>query len=154
MAQVDLDSWRPTRRDAYSAYLSFAQRAEENVWVRFNNFLLFGSILVVAWSAIYSQPAPRHDHSQLVMVSMSILGIFSGLAWWRLEYRGRKYVNRFFEEGKKLEADAEPDCKAFQQVLETRSEFLLHSLGSYYVLVFTTVLFTALYGVLLFASVC
>ena len=102
--------WVPTREIAYTTWVSFAQEAETNSWSRFYNFLVFTTILILAWSTIYVQTnSPKG--AGIVMFMITILGVISGVAWSGLAYRSRKYVDAFTEGGAKLEEHADPDCR-------------------------------------------
>jgi hypothetical protein len=152
MRNLDDDSWVPTRRDAYSAYLSFAQKAEETAWVRFNNFLLSGSILIVAWSTIYST-SHRSKYDGIVMASMSGLGLVNGFVWRMLGVRSRWYVYEFLKKGGHLEKDAKADCRECELAKINSDEFRFRWLAHYATLIYAPLLFACLYAVLLYVSV-
>ncbi len=150
-AAAALDNWVPTRRDAYPALVSFAQQAEANSWNRFYNFLMFSTILILAWSTIYSQSS-RPKCASIVLALIAVVGGVSGVAWSGLGYRGRKYVTFFLEEGARIDGAAADGCRVCWRAIDTRQEFQFPFLGSFYVLIGTPLVFSALYIVLFIAS--
>jgi hypothetical protein len=143
--------WAPSRESAYPIWVSYAQQAEANSWNRFYNFLTFSSILVLAWSAIYSQ-STRPAWAIPVMVSISGLGVLSSLAWSALGYRGREFNTMFLTKAAALEARAPEECRVCQEALAFRKTLPFRFLGSWGILVFSPWLVAALYLVLLAVS--
>ena len=73
--------------------------------------------------------------------------------WVALGYRSRKFVTFFLEEGAKLEEGAEVGCQVCKRSLEARDKFWFPFLGSYNILRFTPLAFSAFYLILFIVSV-
>jgi hypothetical protein len=131
--------------------VSFAQHAEAISWNRFYNFLMFSTILILAWSTIYSQ-SNRPKCAPVVMALISVVGMLSGVAWSGLGYRGRMYVNFFLEQGAGIDANAAEDCRVCKWAIETREKFKFSFLGSFYILTIAPLVFSGLYVVLFAVS--
>jgi len=150
--EVTGHQWAPDRAHAYSAWVTFAQHAEATSWNRFYDFLMFNTILILAWSTIYSQ-TNCPGCSAIVMALMAFVGLISGPVWSALGYRGRKYVDLFLEGGAAIDQDAGHGCQVCKRSLETRNEFGWRLFSSRYILTIAPLVLSALYFVLLIASV-
>jgi hypothetical protein len=148
---ADSNEWLPTRKDAYTALVAIVQHAEATSWNRFYNFLMFSTILVLAWSTIYSQSS-RPKSASLVMALIAVVGILSGLAWSVLGYRGRKFVKHYLEEGEKIDKTAAEGCRLFHRTITFGNEYDLRFLNSTSILIGTPLVFSALYLVLFIVS--
>jgi hypothetical protein len=87
------------------------------------------------------------------MAMMSVLGVLSGLAWSGLGYRGRKYVNLYLEASARIDEGAAEGCRVCKQSLDAREQLWFPFLGSFYILTFAPLLFSALYVFLFIVSV-
>src|SRR5260221_12907261 len=86
-------------RELYSAQMDLLNAAEAITWVRFNNYLVANSVLVVAWATIYG-PADVTGHPLsgpvcAVLLAISALGVLGSLVWWDLGRRGREILDSF-----------------------------------------------------------
>lgn len=143
--------WSVEPKDAYTAYISFAQLAEANSWNRFYNFLMFNTILILAWSTIFSQSG-RPAYARVVLVLFCVVGGVSGVTWSALGYRGREYLTYFLSEAAKFEKDAPKFHQVCTNALSKRAQFPFQALGSFGHLVFWPLGFFCLYVVLLHVS--
>ncbi len=137
------------------------QHAENVSWNRFNNYLLFNSIMLLAWVALYTKESVDLPDA-LVLTTIPALGIISGVFWAGLGYRGRKFLNKFVDLGVILEesmvqSDNWPNdkVKPCQTIKDMRDSTLpCKWAGSFFILVIGPTLFSALYVLLLIVSVC
>ncbi|HEV3142477.1 MAG TPA: hypothetical protein VGZ47_01180, partial [Gemmataceae bacterium] len=134
-------------KDRYSAIVQLVVVSETTSWNRFYIFLVFASILILAWTTIYSQSSPPKC-ATIIMASMSAVGFIAGLAWAGLGWRGRTFVNKFVELGRQLEGSAEAQAQqqaaaqhqqqAVNPLTEAeaaRDSFSFGHVGSYYLLI-------------------
>lgn len=88
----------------YPSLVQMIIHAETISWNRFYNFLMFNTILILAWSTIYvAQPRPAV--AAAVLGTMALLGAVSGVAMAGLGVRGRKFLDEYVELAEKIEAD-------------------------------------------------
>jgi hypothetical protein len=88
--------------EVYVALIQLQIHAETITWNRFNNFLVFNSILIMAWATVYAPD--KHAYScRAVLVVLCAFGMLSSVVWCIIGYRGRKYLNLFMRLGKKFE---------------------------------------------------
>ena len=146
------NSLKPGETEAYSAFIGFAQHAEVNSWNRFYNFLMFNTILILAWSTIYSQNSGPRCRS-VVLSLFCLVGAFSGVTWSFLGDRGRKYLTYFLEQAAAFESKLPESHKVCTQALKTRDVLRFRRFGSYGHLVYWPWGFVAVYVVLLLVSI-
>ncbi|MFZ2640706.1 MAG: hypothetical protein WA117_06935 [Verrucomicrobiia bacterium] len=96
-----------TAKDIYLALNQTIIHAETISWNRFYNFLMFNTILVLAWATIYAQ-MNRPPMARTVMAVMCALGFFSGLFWWGLGLRGRDFLQHYRNLARQMERN--PAC--------------------------------------------
>lgn len=145
------NDWKPNRKEIYPILVSFAQQAEANSWNRFNNFLMFSSILILSWATIYTQ-VDRIKFAQLLMSLIAILGLLSGFIWAALGYRSRKFTTFFLREGSKIDCSANEGCNPCLRSLQLRDQFKFQFLGSFYILIGIPLFFSGFYLILFFVS--
>jgi hypothetical protein len=92
------------RKDAWESYVSFVQQTESNSWTRFYNFLMFSSILALAWATIFSQTT-RPPFASFVLTVLSGIGLASSVTWSMLGERSRNWVQWCMERCIQLETD-------------------------------------------------
>jgi hypothetical protein len=152
-AQSDQHGRQPSedeKRDLQRLWETAAMHAEDISWSRFYNFLMVNSILILAWATIYSAslPLPAEkftDQAKLVLVSICLLGIASGLVGSVFGFRGRRSQDRWLREGMAVDSlflEASDDIR--HGPLRFYSSFWLH--------IVSPVLVSVLYAILLIAS--
>jgi hypothetical protein len=133
-------------KEAYPTWVGFVHQAEANSWNRFYVYLVFNSILILAWSTIYSQ-SNRPRCAAVVMVWMCVVGFASGPVWAWLGYRGRKHHTVFLEAAANIEAGAAANCQVCRRILQLREEDF-PQFSSFYILIGTPGVITLSYIVL------
>lgn len=93
-------------RDRYNAAVQLIVVSEITSWNRFYIFLVFVTILILAWVQLFSQQA-RPAHANFVMATLCVLGIAISLVWAGLGQRGRDYVQTFRRIAARLEDPSE-----------------------------------------------
>lgn len=136
---------------AYEAYIGFAQHAEANSWTRFYNFLVFNTILILAWSTIYSQ-TDRQAYSTFVLALFCIVGASSGFTWYALGKRGREFASFFLEKAAEFETSRPKNLQVCNSVLDKRKSLPHPRLGSYGHLVSWPLGIAVAYGLLLIVT--
>lgn len=147
-----------TPKEMYSSIIQMIIQAETITWNRFYNFLMFNTILILAWATIYASD-PRPNMAQMVLVTMCILGGISGVAWAALGFRGRKFLEEYINLAVKFESDSKcwsSDLDQYKMLTLTRT--LIKSLpfgwsGSRYLLTIGSLAFTAFYAFLFYVAV-
>ena len=91
------------RPETYQALVVAVQHAEDVSWNRFNNYLFVNSIIILAWATVWSNIDLSPDRAGL-LVLMAALGLFSGVVWSGLGYRGRTFLLKYNEAGLVLDA--------------------------------------------------
>jgi len=142
-------------KDRYAAIIQLIVVAETTSWNRFYNFLMFASVLIVAWAAIYSQSTPPKG-ATFIMASISVFGFISGFAWGGLGWRGRAMQKIFVDEGKKLEertpgpAEGQPPhVNPCAIAAEKRDSMKFSKFSSFYLLIGVPILCGLLFLLLL-----
>lgn len=92
-------------KDVYVGVFEMIVNAENVSWNRFYNFLWFNSILIVSWATVWAS-SNRSTGSSAFLIGVCVLGMVSGVFWWGLGYRGRKFLNLFVEKGVEIENDS------------------------------------------------
>ncbi len=123
--------------------------AESISWNRFNNFLLFNSILILAWTTIYAKAEWPH----LLLSSLSVVGLVISFVWCALGLRGRNNVNLFLKIGKNIESTHQGDIKPLTDAVNLRDTQSFSWSGSIYVLTMTPLLIALLYTLFLWLSI-
>ena len=147
-----------TAKELYPSVIQLIIHAETISWNRFYNFLMFNTILILAWATVYSQEI-RPAWGSAVLAIMCVLGGVSGLAWAGLGVRGRKFLNEYLLLAEHIEADAQcwsQDVQKYKPITLTRqwiSTFPFGCAGSRFLLTGGSLAFTAFYGFLLYVSV-
>jgi hypothetical protein len=132
--------------------------AENISWTRFYNFLMFNTILILAWATIYA-PQTRPGMARFVLAIMCVLGGISGVAWAGLGCRGRKFLDEYINLAVKFEADSKcwsPDVDQYKMQTLTKvwiRSFPYGKCGSRYLLTFGALAFTVFYAFLFYVSV-
>ncbi len=87
-------------RAAYEAVNTHWSHAEMERWQILYNFLTANSIIILAWSAIYSSSVRIRTP---VLLTLSIGGIVFSILWLIIERRANKFVKQYGELGEKVE---------------------------------------------------
>ncbi len=140
-------------KDVYQALVTFVTAAESISWNRFNNFLLFNSILILAWVTLYTQRSQPEQYAVLLSV-LSALGFVSGYFWSGLGLRGRNNVSKFLSIGKNIESelDAWKGKGPFSHAIQLRDSGTFDLCGSIYILTFGPFVSSILHIILLYLS--
>lgn len=138
-------------RAAYSTYVGFAQQAEVNSWNRFYNFLMFNTILILAWATVYGQVTRPHC-ARLVLAVFCVFGGASGATWSFLGRRGREYGTFFLEHASEFEKNIPDKQRVCTEVLRERVKLPHRYLGSFVHLVWWPWGFVGLYVLLFIVS--
>ncbi len=147
---------KPTPQEMYSSLASHITNAEQVSWNRFNNFLLFNSVLILGWFALNAATTAVEQQPLLLAVS-SCIGIISGLIWAGLGIRGRNNVHAILELGSRIECpDGNPPPDAplppFSKLKALRDSQPFKFCGSRYVLAFGPLLLSCFHVLLLWLS--
>jgi hypothetical protein len=144
-----------TDKELYPSLVQMIIHAENITWSRFNNFLMFSTILVLSWATLWTAGA---NAPHVVLVAICILGGLSGIFWAALGYRGRAFLSEYMNMAKEFEADSAvwpKDLEKYRQATKalTLRDSLCYSWAGSRVLLFGgPLIFTALYVVMLVAS--
>jgi hypothetical protein len=144
--------------DAYSAFVELVMHSETVSWNRFYNYLMAMTFLILAWATLYVQPTPTPT-LKLILESISLLGVLSGLFWAALGYRGRRFLDEFAKAGSSIENDAGKWPNELNNFRPLTSSRTLRDLipfrfcGSIFLLTGGPLLISVLYIILFCASV-
>lgn len=130
----------------YQLLPTLINNAESISWNRFNNFLIFNSIHILAWVAIYTKQNPPY----ILLSAISVFGLIGCFVWCALGLRGRKNVNLFLKMGKDIESS---DPKPFTEAIKLRDMQPFSWSGSIYVITLTPLLIAMFYALLLWMSI-
>lgn len=100
-AEVDPDD----RRAVYSATSDHWVHAEQMRWTILYNFLVGNTILLVAWSTLYSAlvQKPSSLGVRIVLIGLCVAGFFGSVVWAFLEQRANRFAEQYFRAGLCLE---------------------------------------------------
>lgn len=146
-------------RELYAAVVQLVIHAETISWSRFNNFLVGGTILIIAWATIFS--SNQHSiGSKVTLSAICIVGIFTCIAWSSLGSRSRKYLDEYYSQGEAIEkqeefweANVPNELKPFMKTSGIRPEASCYSSSSF-LLEYVPWAFAALYAFMFIASWC
>src|SRR5689334_16945598 len=93
-----------TSKDLYPSLVQMITHAENISWNRFNNFLMFSTILILSWATVWVANSPQSR--MMFLVAICILGGLSGVFWAALGYRGRSFLSAYLKMAADLEADS------------------------------------------------
>lgn len=138
----------------YQSLPSLINNAESISWNRFNNFLLFNSILILSWATIYANISEKitTNHSFL-LGGICILGLTISIIWCALGFRGRSNVVLFLKIGKNIESNYAENHKPITEAAKLRDTQPFSWSGSIYVLTMTPLLIAFLYTLFLWLSI-
>ena len=74
------------------------------LWSRFSSYIVFNSVILVAWAQMYSKendPFP----SDMILAALCLLGVMGGIIFAAMGYRGMRYIQKYEEQARKMEAD-------------------------------------------------
>jgi hypothetical protein len=79
--------------------------AEQMRWTILNNFLVWNTILLVAWSTLFVAliSSPHSLGLKIVLIGFSGVGFGGSIVWVFLELRANRFSEQYFETGLKLE---------------------------------------------------
>ena len=144
--------------DPYPALTQLVTSAEAITWNRFSNFLMSNSILILAWAAIYAGTASP-PMAKVILIAIGLLGVLTCPLWAALGSRGRKFLNAYVHLASLMEDDATlwpaqfAKYQPFKTTESLRETLPWKEFGSFFLVTFTPLLFTAFYLVLLVASI-
>ena len=145
-----------TYKDVYASLIQLIIHAETISWTRFYNFLVFNTILIVAWTTIYVKDPPP-SLAGIVMVIMCAVGILSGMFWACLGVRGRKFLEEYIRLIKDFEDERAWPSLLNKYKLGTLTDkwgknFPYGWARSNYLLIGGPLVFTAFYAFLFYVS--
>jgi hypothetical protein len=124
------------QRDEQQRWENFMLQAEANSWSRFNNFLVFTSILMLAWAAIFTVTSElKRD---IVLVAISLFGFVSAVAWSLLGFNSRRYQTFYMGQAR------DAGSPMAMGTLFVRRK-LLRQIGSFQILIITPLAVSCLY---------
>ena len=145
-----------TPNELYPSLVQMILHAENVSWNRFYNFLVFNTILVLAWAAVWvSTPA---QPKTVFLITICVLGGISGIFWAALGYRGRAFLYEYTKMAAAIEADPAvwtqelEKYKPATRTVELRDSLCYSWAGSRGVLIGGPLVFTVFYGIMLFVS--
>jgi hypothetical protein len=153
------ESQSVSTNEAYLALVQLVIHAESISWNRFYNFLMANSILVLAWATISVSPDSGRPGRKIVLAAICVFGGASGIVWAGLGARGRCFVFDFVKLGQTIESDPShwPEnlgaVKPLSTAAHLRDTGAFRWTGSFYLLAYGSLAFTALYSVMLVVSV-
>ena len=121
-----------TTKEVYWSLIELTMHAETATWGRFNNFLVFNSILVVSWATLWvsDKYVPLGIYS-----AVCALGVLSGVFWGLLGHRGRNFQKRFSEMAATLETESlSRGTGPMKVAVELRETLPFSFAGSYWIL--------------------
>jgi len=152
MEHVNVD-----KKEFYKLLHSYVHQSEQTTWSRFNNYLLFNSIMIMTWAMIYVK-TPHDQFDNIILFGICIMGIISGIFWFGLGYRGRKFMFMFVEKGVDFEMmNFNRKIDLFKFIQTTRDSLRCRWAGSFYILMIGPILVSLFYvflSVLLILSYC
>ena len=86
----------------YSVINNLETYSEQSRWNRFNALLLVDSVIIVAWTTLFSI---KDNRPMVLLVALSLVGILLGPIWGLLGRRSSKYQNAMHNAGKDLEKE-------------------------------------------------
>jgi len=99
------DDDRVSKKEVYLLLMKMFSDAETIAWSRLNNFLLFNSVLVVAWVQLWI-----NDWSMWwMLIGVSLTGLLSGVVWGSLGRRITSFRKRYLDEAIALESEVFKD---------------------------------------------
>ena len=87
--------------DVYKSLLHLMVHAENTSWNRFNIFLVFNSILLLASATLIA--GDQFLMRGVVLTLFCIIGAAGGILWAALGYRGRKFHDNYLSTLRKFE---------------------------------------------------
>ena len=143
-----------TKDLVYQSLPTFINNAESISWNRFTSFLLFNSILILAWATIYANLNEKltTNHSFL-LGGICILGLVISFIWCALGFRGRSNVGLFLKIGENIESGHIENLKPITEAKKLRDSQPFSWSGSIYVLTMTPLLIAFLYTLFLWFSI-
>jgi hypothetical protein len=94
-----------TQKEVYPSLINLIIHAETISWSRFYNFLVFNTILILAWATIYVKAPPPYL-AGYVMAVLCFLGALSSIFWFGLGVRGREFLQNYIDLAKNFESDS------------------------------------------------
>lgn len=146
-----------TAQTLHSSLVQLVIHAEATSWNRFYNFLMFNSILILAWSTIYV--ATLKPGAAAILATMAALGAVSGIAMAALGRRGRMFLDEYVDLAVKIEADNKcwpADLAQYKPLTLTKdriAKFPFGWAGSRYLLTWGPLALTGFYVLLFHVSI-
>jgi hypothetical protein len=111
------------RRTVYSAASDHWVHAEQMRWTILYNFLVGNTILLVAWSTLYSTliEKPSSLGVRIVLIGLCVAGFFGSVVWAFLEQRANRFAEEYFRAGLSLERRLHESSKAPESADEDKN---------------------------------
>jgi len=145
-----------TSKELYPTLVQMILHAENVSWNRFYNFLVFSTILVLAWAAVW---VTSPSQAKIVfLATICVLGAISGVFWAALGYRGRAFLYEYTKMAAALEADPTvwaqelKDHKPASRTIELRDSLCCSWAGSRGLLIGGPLVFAVLYCIMFVMS--
>jgi hypothetical protein len=155
-----MENFTMTRDDVYQILIKSTEFTESNSWTRFNNYLIVVSLLVLSWIQLFTKNIDKqNDAIEMVLYMICLMGIFLGIIWAVLGWRGRKWNYDFLNMGKALEntyTDTEwpkDTPRLFRENVDLRDKGFSKCIASRFILVAVPLLFSLIFAVMLWLSV-
>jgi len=145
----------------YQMLLAASHHVQNRTWNALYNYLMGSSILVLAWSTMYGKGESLSSGSAMVLVAISVVGIVISLAWAMSAGRSTEFMSRHTKQAKAIERNSKSwgrgireEWHPIEAVDEIRARWNDVPISwNSWIAVFTPMLFSLLYVVLLVATV-
>lgn len=144
-------------REVYSAFVQLVMHAESTSWNRFYNYLMATTILILSWATLFTND-PDKTSPKIILISICLIGIISGVLWAALGYRGRRFLNEYSNAGANIERNSELWQGELQNLApltlsrELRDRLPFRYAGSLYLLTGVPMVFSLLFVIMLIIS--
>lgn len=139
----------------YNVLSSLVIHSENIRWIRLNSLIIFNSVLIVAWAAVFSSRADLDNNSVLLTI-ICVPGIVLGLIWSFLGYRSSGYLDDYHSKAERIETTFGEDMEKPFHVSEARRQTvrtgLMKITSSLFIVTALPILFSLFFGVLIFHS--
>jgi len=97
-----LDELSSSKTTIYQTITDHWQHAEDIRWTLLNNYFVGSSILLLAWTALFTSH-PRSFIVGPLLLGLSLLGVFISSLWVCIQFRANGFVETYIEQGVKWE---------------------------------------------------
>lgn len=141
----------------YSVINKLETYSEQSRWNRLNTFLLFESIIILSWAALFSQDGCKPT---FLLVMLSLLGTVLGPFWAVLGYRSSKYQTAMHKAAYELEENTanygfvSQPYHVIDSIRRSGRKTWIHKLTtSTMIMIWVPLLFSVVFAVLLVFSI-